>query len=87
MLLYLLGYKFLDFTNDHGEVVKGLQAFTAFQEDGVTGQRTDKLFFKDGFDLPELTPGMALEVTFNRKGKPEKVTVAPAAQKLNLGKQ
>lgn len=87
MLAYLLGYKFLNFTNDRGELIKGVQAFVASQEEGVIGQRADKLFFKDGMELPELTPGMALDVAYNRKGRPEKVTAAPAAQKLNLGKQ
>ena len=86
MQMILLGYKVLDFTNDRGESVKGTQGFMAFPENGVTGQRTDKLFFKDGFELPALTPGMALEVAFNHRGKPEKVTAIPA-QRLNLGKQ
>lgn len=85
MLMYLLGFKALDFESN-GEQVKGTQAFVAFQEDGVTGQRTDKLFFRYGFELPELSPGMTLEVDFNHRGKPEKVTVVQN-QRLNLGKQ
>lgn len=87
MLVYLLGYKLLDFTNDRGESVKGTQAFVSFQEDGVTGQRTDKLFFKDGMVIPELTPGMTLDVAYNRKGKPEKVTAVETPQRLNLNKR
>lgn len=87
MLAYLLGYKLLDFTNDRGELVKGTQAFVASQEDGVIGQRADKLFFKDGMELPELTPGMTLDVAYNRKGKPEKVTAVEAPQRLNLNKR
>lgn len=87
MIVTLVGWKHLDFPNDRGEQVKGTQAFVSFPEDGVTGQRTDKLFFKDGFELPALEPGMTLEIAFNRKGKPEKVTAAPTAQRLNLGKQ
>lgn len=87
MLAYLLGYKLLDFTNDRGELVKGTQAFVSFQEDGVVGQRTDKLFFKDGMAIPELTPGMTLDVTYNRKGKPEKVTAVETTQRLNLNKR
>lgn len=86
MNMILLGYKLLDFESN-GERVKGTQAFVAFQEDGVTGQRTDKLFFRDGFELPDLTPGMTLDVTFNRRGKPEKVAAAQTSQRLNLGKQ
>lgn len=88
MLMYLLGHKSLDFTTDKGEPVKGIQVFVAYTEDGVTGQRTDKLFFRDGFELPDgLKPGVTLDVAFNHRGKPEKVTVVPTAQKLNLSKQ
>ena len=85
MNMTLLGHKFLDFESN-GKQVKGSQAFVAYSEDGVVGQRTDKLFFRDGFDLPELKPGMTLNVVFNRKGKPESVTDA-TSQRLNLGKQ
>lgn len=67
--------------------MKGTQLFVAAQEDGVIGQCADKLFFKDGMELPELTPGMTLDVTYNRKGKPIKVAAAPTTQRLNLNKQ
>lgn len=89
MLAYLLGYKLLDFTNDRGEPVKGTQAFVAFQEDGVTGQRTEKLFFNEskGMVIPELTIGMTLDVAYNRRGKPEKVTAVETPQRLNLNKR
>lgn len=87
MLAYLLGYRPLDFTNDRGELVKGTQAFIASQEDGVIGQRADKLFLKDGMELPELVPGMALDVVYNRKGKPEKVSAVETSQRLNLNKR
>lgn len=87
MLMYLLGMKHLDFESN-GERVKGIQAFVSHTEDGVIGQRTDKLFFKDGFELPDdLKPGMTLDVAFNHRGKPEKVTVAQTSQRLSLGKQ
>ena len=86
MLMLLMGYKGLDFESN-GSRIKGIQAFMAFHADGVTGQQVDKLFFKDGFALPDLQPGMTLDVSFNNRGKPEKVTVAQTAQKLNLGKQ
>lgn len=85
-IFHLLGYKHLDFNNDKGEEIKGTQIYGSFPEDGVTGAMVGKYFLRDDFDLPELTPGMTLEVTYNRKGKPEKVTEAPAAQRLNLSK-
>lgn len=86
MFMYLLGNKDLDFVSN-GERVKGTQLFVSYPEDGVTGQRTDKLFFKDGFELPNLQPGMTLDIVFNHRGKPERVTVASNSQRINLSKQ
>ena len=43
MKMELVGYKSLDFESN-GERVKGTQAFIAFEEEGVEGKRTDKLF-------------------------------------------
>lgn len=87
MLMYILGMKPLDFESN-GDRIKGTQLFVSYAEDGVIGQRADKLFLKDGFELPDdLKPGVTLEVAFNHRGKPEKVTVAQTTQRLNLGKQ
>lgn len=85
MQMILLGHKHFDFESG-GERVKGTQAYVAYTEDGVSGQRTDKLFFKDGFELPELQVGATLDVSFNHRGKPEKVAVI-STPRLNLGKQ
>lgn len=75
----LLGFRHLDFTTDDGSAVKGVQLFVAFAEDGVTGRMADKLFIRDGIALPALTPGMMLDISFNRKGKVESVKTAPAS--------
>lgn len=85
MLVLLMGHKLLDFVSD-GNVVKGIQAFVAYPENGVIGQRTDKLFFRDGFPLPELQPGMTLDISFNNRGKPDKVEIASEPRKLNITK-
>lgn len=45
MKMELVGYKSLDFESN-GERVKGTQAFVAFEEEGIEGKRTDKLFFR-----------------------------------------
>ena len=65
----LLGFRHLDFSTDDGSSVKGDQLFVAFAEDGVTGRMADKLFIRDGIALPALTPGMMLDISFNRKGR------------------
>lgn len=86
MNMILLGYKPLDFVNDRQEQVKGTNLFLAFEEEGVSGQIVEKLFIKENLVLPELTPGMTLDVAFNRKGKPIQVTAAPTSQRLTLSK-
>ena len=39
----------------------------------------DKLFIRDGIALPTLTPGMMLDISFNRKSKVESVKTAPVS--------
>lgn len=76
----LLGFKKLNFRAD-GQDVIGTQLFLSFAEDGVDGETCDKLFVREGsISLPELVPGMALNVTFNRKGKPVRIEAASAKQ-------
>jgi len=55
--------------------VKGFQWYISFPEENVVGEMTDKLFLRDGFTLPTCKPGDMLDITFNRKGKPETITV------------
>lgn len=72
----LHGYKKLDFSDDNGNPVKGTQLYTSYPEDGVTGEACGKLFIRDEMELPPLTIGMMLEITYNRKGKPVSVKTA-----------
>lgn len=71
----LLGMRKLDFSSSDGTQVQGIQAYIAFPEEGVEGVMTDKLFLRDGFAFPSCKPGDMLEITFNRKGKPEAITL------------
>lgn len=75
----LHGYKKLDFSDDNGNPVKGTQLYTSYPEDGVTGEACGKLFIRDGIDIPPLTVGMMLDITYNRKGKAVAVKAATAA--------
>jgi len=79
MEMNLVGFRKLDFTTDDG-TVKGTQLFVSNEEEGVTGLMTDKLFIRDGMELPALTVGMMLDVGFNRKGKVVAVKVAGPAK-------
>ncbi len=71
----LLGTRELNFQSGDGIMVKGFQWYISFPEENVVGEMTDKLFLRDGFTLPACKPGDMLEITFNRKGKPETITV------------
>lgn len=78
----LLGYKDLDFVDEKGNPVKGKQLFTAYGEDGVTGKACGKLFIRAGsIELPPLAVGMALDITYNRKGKVTSVKAATTSAK------
>lgn len=71
----LLGTRELNFQSGDGIMVKGFQWYISFPEENVVGEMTDKLFLRDGFTLPTCKPSDMLEITFNRKGKPETITV------------
>lgn len=86
MKVIVHGIKTLDFKANDNSTIKGTQLFISYEEDGVVGQRTDKLFLKDGVSIPSIAPGNVLDVTFNRHGKPESIRVIPSKQ-LNLSAQ
>lgn len=80
----LLGYKQLNFRAD-GQNIVGIQLYLSMPEIGVEGQTCDKLFIREGtIPLPELTPNMLLNITYNRKGKPERIEAA--TKQINLSK-
>jgi len=77
----LVGFRELDFTDDKGNSVKGTQLHTTYSEDGVTGKACGKTFIRAGsMELPPLTVGMALDITYNRKGKVTSVKAATPAK-------
>jgi len=67
------GIRELDFKTDDGDEVKGTQIFYSYPSDGVTGEKTDKLFVRKGsFQLPpELAPGKHLDIFCDTKGHVE----------------
>jgi len=74
-----MGMRNLDFTGNDNSSVKGVQLFIAFDEQGVVGKQTDKLFLRNEFPLPEnLKPGDTLDVAFTNRGKPESIKIVPA---------
>lgn len=75
MQVLLLGYRLLDFTTSDGTAIKGCKLYFACPEDGVTGQMCDNLFIREDFPLPAIKPGQTLDISFNRKGKAERIEV------------
>lgn len=68
----VLGVRNLDFKDDKGNVIQGVNVYVSFPEDGVRGEMTDKLFLSlNKFDsiCQLIKPGDEIEVTYNRFGK------------------
>ena len=47
------GIQKIDFVNDQGERIEGTRLFVGYRDEKVLGQRTEKLFVKQGFPLPK----------------------------------
>jgi hypothetical protein len=73
MKMRLLGARDLDFKANDGSQVRGMQLFVAYATDGVVGEMTDKLFVRDGVDLPQFKVGDSIDVAFNNRGKVDSV--------------
>lgn len=76
MQVYLCGERNLDFTSKDGKQIKGTQLFVSYPWEGVTGEMTDKIFARPEIALPpEMAPGDILDITFDKRGRAEKIIV------------
>lgn len=70
----LVGIQRVRFTNNNGELINGNNIFIAFKDENVDGFKTEKLFLKEGIELPKDTKlNDTLEISFNMKGKVEMI--------------
>jgi len=77
MEMLLVGYRALDFVGSDGNDVKGVNLYVTVNEEGVTGQATDKLFIRPEIAIPKgAEVGKPIFVNFNRRGKVTSITVA-----------
>jgi len=76
MTIKLIGKQPVDFTNNANERITGTNLFVAFASEGVEGFRTEKLFAKSSLELPDCKVNDMLEISFNMRGKIEKITKA-----------
>ena len=63
----LLGVQHVNFTNNNGEAINGINIFCAFKDENVEGCRTEKFFLKDGIKLPDCKINDTIEISFNMK--------------------
>ena len=54
MRVKLLGYQKVDFKDDSGSGIRGTSIFISYTENGVQGEKAEKKFLPDGFELPAL---------------------------------
>lgn len=77
MRVQLLGVQRIEFNNANGEKISGNNFFISFKDENVNGEKTEKLFIKEGIEIPkDLKLNDTIEVTFNMKGKVESVSKA-----------
>ena len=76
MQVSLVGVQRVNFTNNVGEVIKGTKLFCAFKDENVEGLRTEAFFVKPEVKIPECNINDAIELSFNMKGKIEKISKA-----------
>lgn len=77
MKVTLLGFKSVDFKNDRGERVEGVNIYIMYPEDNVVGSAAEKKFIGqtvfDGFGItPDMLAdsiGTVIDVEFGRKDK------------------
>lgn len=55
MQMKLVGVAPVNFTNNAGETIKGQNIYVLFKEENTSGLKAEKLFLKDGIDLPKDT--------------------------------
>ena len=77
MQVKLVGVQPVNFTNNSGEVIKGMNIFVGFKDENVEGLRTEKFFLREGISLPKETKlNDTIDLSFNHKGKIEMINKA-----------
>ena len=90
MLLKIVGRADVNFTDDKGREVQGVSLWVLYNDDRVEGQKSEKLFCKQGI-AEDIRPGDTVQVNFDMRGKVESIskavdTVANGANTLKISK-
>ena len=73
MEVNVLGKQSMDFKTSTGDAIKGLNLFVAFEEKGVDGMKTERLFVNGNVQCPDIQPGDTIDINFNYRGKIESI--------------
>ena len=78
MIVEVVGVKKTSFeTKDTKETIRGFNLYTQYEQDGVTGLATERFFISENKAAGwEPAPGDTVEISFNRFGKIDTVTVS-----------
>ncbi len=66
----------VNFNDNNGNLITGVNLFLAFKDPQVKGYRTEKFFVKSDIKVPEVKVNETLIVNFNFKGKIESIDKA-----------
>ena len=77
MEMKLVGVSPVKFTNNAGETIIGQNIYVLYPDENTNGAKADKLFLKEGIELPKDTKlNDLLSVSFNMRGRVEKIEKA-----------
>lgn len=73
MIEQFIGIQHINFQNDNNETIAGDNAFFIFKTEDVQGMCAKKWFLKEGVLPKDLKVNDKVEISFNFKGKVEKI--------------
>ena len=70
MQMKLVGIAPVNFVNNMGETIKGQNIYVLFKDENTNGLKADKLFLKDGIELPQdVKLNDNIDIAFTMKGR------------------
>ncbi|MCI6791264.1 MAG: hypothetical protein MR589_09360 [Lachnobacterium sp.] len=76
MLAQVIGKAPLDFSTKDGTRICGTTIYYAYEVEGVEGLKADKLFVRDGIDMPkDMEIDSMVNIFFDNRGKVEKISL------------
>lgn len=74
MQMKLVGIAPVNFTNNVGEKIVGQNAFVLYKDENVNGLKADKLFLKEGIEMPkDVKINDMLDISFTNRGRVEMI--------------